>query len=340
MSLMKAIQVNSPGADFELVHKQIPKPQENEVLIKVEACGICHGDAVVKEGLFPGIKYPRVPGHEVVGIIDKLGSGVSFWEIGQRVGVGWYGGPCLKCNACRKGELGNCESFLTTGISFDGGYAEYMVAPVQALTMIPAKLNSLEAAPLLCAGRTTFTALRDSQAKGGDVVAIQGLGGLGHLGVQFARKLGFKTVVLSRGRDKEELAYKLGAHVYIDTESLNPADELKKLGGARVILATAPSGKAISEVINGLGFDGQLIVVAGQGEPIQVSPGQLLHGRRSIRGWTVRPLKDISEDALNFSVISGVLPMIEVFPLEQAVLAYEKMMTSKVHFRAVLKMGV
>jgi propanol-preferring alcohol dehydrogenase len=340
MLLMKAIQVNSPGADFELVHKQIPKPKENEVLIKVEACAICHGDAVVKEGLSPGIKYPRVPGHEVVGIIDKLGSGVSFWEIGQRVGVGWYGGPCLKCNACRRGELGNCESFLTTGILFDGGYAEYMVAPVQALTMIPAKLNSLEAAPLLCAGRTTFTALRDSQAKGGDVVAIQGLGGLGHLGVQFARKLGFITVVISRGRDKEELAYKLGAHVYIDTESLNPADELKKLGGARVILATAPSGKAISEVINGLGFDGQLIVVAGQGEPIQVSPGQLLHGRRSIRGWTARPLKDVSEDALNFSVISGVLPMIEVFPLEQAASAYEKMMTSKVHFRAVLKMGV
>ena len=339
MSLMRAVQISAPGADFELIKKAIPEPQENKIRIKVQACGICHGDAVVKEGHFPGIKYPRVPGHEVVGTIDKLGHNVSFWAIGQRVGVGWHGGPCLKCEACRKGDPGNCASFLTTGISFDGGYAEYMVAPQQAMTIIPDELDSLEAAPLLCAGRTTFTALRNSGARGGDLVAIQGIGGLGHMGIQFARKLGFKTVALSRGKDKEELAYKLGAHVYIDTEALNPTDELKKLGGARVILATAPNSKAISQLINGLGFDGQLIIVAAPGDPLQLSPMQLLGGRTSIRGWVGRPARDKSEEALNFGVISGAMPMIEVFPLEQAALAYDKMMTSKVRFRAVLKIG-
>lgn len=339
MSLMRAIQLSKPGADFELIQKEIPEPKENEVRIKVQACGVCHGEAIVKEGYFPDIEYPRVPGHEVVGTIEKLGSSVSFWEIDQRVGVGWYGGPCLTCDACRKGDLISCSSFLTTGISFDGGYSEYMVASAQALSIVPDELSSLEAAPLLCAGRTSFTALRQSGAKGGDLVAILGLGGLGHLGIQFARKLGFKTVALSRGKDKQELAYILGAHVYIDTESSNPATELQKLGGARVILATAPNSKAISDVVEGLGFDGELIVVAAQGEPMQVFSGQLLGERRSIRGWSVRPAKDVSEDVLNFSVISGVLPMIEVFPLEQAALAYEKMMTAKVHFRAVLKMG-
>jgi len=339
MSLMRAIQISKPGSDFELIQKEIPEPKENEVRIKVHACGVCHGEVIVKEGYFPDIKYPRIPGHEVVGTIDKLGPNVSFWEIGQRVGVGWYGGPCLTCEACRKGDLSNCVSFLTTGISFDGGYAEFMVAPTQALSIIPDELSSLDAAPLLCAGRTSFSALRQSGAKGGDLVAILGLGGLGHLGIQFARKLGFKTVALSRGKDKQELAYTLGAHVYIDTESSNPAKELQKLGGARVILATAPNSKAISDVVDGLGFDGELIVVAAQGEPMQVFSGQLLGERRSIRGWTVRPAKDVSEDALNFSVISGALPMIEVFPLEQAALAYEKMMSAKVHFRAVLKMG-
>ena len=338
MSLMRAMQISKPGADFELIRKEIPEPREDEVRIKVEACGVCHGEALVKEGYFPGIEYPRIPGHEVVGTIDKLGSNVSFWEIGQRVGVGWYGGPCLICDSCRVGDLSNCASFLTTGISFDGGYAEYMVAPMQALSSIPDELNSLEAAPLLCAGRTSFTALRNSGAKGGDLVAILGVGGLGHLGIQFSRKLGFKTVALSRGTDKEELAYSLGAHIYIDTESSNPAKELQKLGGARIILATAPSSKAISDVIDGLGFDGELIIVAAQGEPIHVFPGQLLGGRRSIRGWTARPAKNISEEVLNFSVISGALPMIEVFTLEQAALAYEKMMAAKVHFRAVLKM--
>ena len=328
--------MSRPGADFELVEKAVPEPKENEVRLKVQACGVCHGEAVVKEGTFPDIDYPRVPGHEVVGTIDKLGPKVSFWEIGQRVGIGWYGGPCLACEACRMGDPSRCESFLVTGISFDGGYAEYMVAPIQALSLMPDELNALEAAPLLCAGRTSFTALRMSGAKAGDLVAIQGIGGLGHLGVQFARKLGFKTVALSRGTDKQELAYTLGAHVYIDTESSDPAEELQKLGGARVILATAPDGQAISDVVNGLGFEGELIVVAYPVEPIRAFAWQLLGERRSIKGWTVRPAKRASEDVLNFSVISGVLPMIEVFPLEQAALAYEKMMTAKVYFRAVL----
>jgi alcohol dehydrogenase, propanol-preferring len=245
----------------------------------------------------------------------------------------------MKCEACKMGDLGNCRNSLTTGISFDGGYAEYMITPQQAMALIPEELNSLEAAPLLCAGRTTFTALRNSNAKGGDLVAIQGLGGLGHLAVQFARKLGFKTVALSRGNEKQDLAFKLGAHVYIDTETSNPAQELQKLGGARVILATAPNSRAIEALVNGLGFEGQLIIVAGQGGPIQVDTGALLRGKRSIKGWVGGRARDKSEEALNFSVLTGTLPMIEVFPLEQAALAYEKMMTAKVHFRAVLKIS-
>ena len=338
MPLMKAVQVAAPGAELELVQKEIPEPNETEVRIKVEACGICHGDAVVKEGRFPGITYPRVPGHEVVGKIDKLGSKVTSWKTGQRVGVGWYGGPCLKCDACKRGDLANCESFLTTGISFDGGYAEYMTAPMQGLAAIPDELVSVEAAPLLCAGRTTFTALRNSGAQAGDLVAIHGLGGLGHLGVQFARKFGFHTVAISRGKEKEALAYQLGAHIYIDAESTDAAAELKKLGGARLILATAPNSKAISALINGLCPDGQVLIVAWQNEPMLISPWQLLGGRRSVKGWTARAARNSSEDTLNFSVISGIVPMVEVFPLEQAPLAFEKMMSSKVHFRSVLKM--
>jgi len=338
MPLMKAVQVAAPGAELELVHKEIPEPRETEVRIKVEACGICHGDAVVKEGRFPGISYPRVPGHEVVGKIDRLGSKVTGWQTGQRVGVGWFGGPCLKCSACQRGDFSNCESFLTTGISFDGGYAEYMTAPMQGLAAIPDELISVEAAPLLCAGRTTFTALRNSGAQGGDLVAIHGLGGLGHLGVQFARKFGYHTVAISRGKDKETLAYQLGAHTYIDAESTDAVAELKKLGGARVILATAPNSKAIAGLINGLCPDGQLIIVAWPNEPMQISPWQLLGGRRSLKGWTARPARNSSEDTLRFSVISGIVPMVEVFPLEQASQAFEKMISSKVHFRSVLKM--
>lgn len=337
MPLMKAVQVDSPRAEFELVDKEIPDAQENQVLIRVEACGVCHGEALVKEGHYPGLQYPRVPGHEVVGRIVQVGSNAAPWEVGQRVGVGWYGGPCGRCSACKRGDPSSCQNPLTTGISFDGGYAEYMAAPTQALTFIPAELDSLEAAPLLCAGRIAFTALRNSGARAGDMVAILGLGGLGHLAVQFARKFGFKTVALSRGKEKEALAYELGAHVFIDTEAANPGDELAKVGGARVILAACPSGQAVMQVLNGLGFEGELILLATQSEPIQISPIQLARGGRTIRGWVGRRARNPAEDALDFSVLSGVRPRIEVFPLEQATLAFEKMMNAKVHFRAVLE---
>jgi len=335
MALMKAIQVSSPGNDFELVHKEVPKPRENEVLIKVEACGVCHGDAIVKEGLFPGLQYPRTPGHEVVGIIDQLGSKTKYWKVGQRVGVGWLGGHCFHCPACRSGEFGACEESLTTGITTDGGYAEFMVARLEALNSIPEDLDPVDAAPLLCAGRTTFGALQKSRAKGGDLVAIHGLGGLGHLGLQFAIKLGFETAVLSRGRGKEALARKLGAHHFIDTDTSDAAKELMDLGGAKVILCTAPSGKAISELVSGLGQDGQMIIVTFVNEAMQIFPGNLMRGGRSISGW----VGGNPQDALRFSVLTGVRPMVEVFPLEQAAFAYQRMMSAKVHFRAVLKMG-
>ena len=330
---MKAIQISSPGADFEIIQKEIPEPNDNEVLIKVEACGICHGDAIAKEGHFPGIKYPIIPGHEVVGIVDKVGLMVTNWKLGQRVGVGWHGGHCNQCSACRKGDFGACENSLTTGLHLDGGYAEYMIARHEVIVNIPDELNSVNAAPLLCAGRTTFGALKLSGAQGGDLVAIHGLGGLGHLAVQYAVKLGFKTVVLSRGKEKEELAYKLGAHVYIDTDSGEAVKQLIKLGGARVILCTAPNGKAISDLIPGLGRNGQAIIVTGAGDMMQIPPMLLLGGERSIRGSVGGNI----DDAIRFSVLTKIIPMVEVFPLEQVALAYEKMMTAKVHFRSVLK---
>lgn len=333
---MKAIQISSPGSNFELVQKKIPSPKENEVLIKVEACGVCHGDAIAKEGHFPGIKYPIIPGHEVVGIIDKIGSQVVNFKVDQRVGIGWHGGHCFQCSACRKGDFWACENSLTTGLSIDGGYAEYMVARSEVLSGIPDELTSTDAAPLLCAGRTTFGALQDSGARGGDLVAIHGLGGLGHLAVQYSVKLGFKTVVLSRGKEKEKLAYKIGAHFYIDTNTVDAAKELNKMGGARVILCTAPNSKAISELAAGLGRNGQIIIVTGVGDLMQISPLLLLGGGRSIRGW----IGGSVEEAIRFSALFGIIPMVEVFPLEQAATAYEKMMTAKVHFRSVLKMNV
>jgi D-arabinose 1-dehydrogenase-like Zn-dependent alcohol dehydrogenase len=335
MKLMKAIQVSSPGADFEIIQKEIPEPGNNEVLIKVEACGICHGDAISKEGHFPGIKYPIIPGHEVVGIVDKTGPMVTNWIAGQRVGVGWHGGHCNQCSACRKGDFGACEKSLTTGIHINGGYAEYMIARRDVIVNIPDELSAVEAAPLVCAGRTTFGALKYSGAQGGDLVAIHGLGGLGHLAVQYAVKLGFKTVVLSRGKEKEELAYKLGAHVYIDTDTGEAAKQLMKLGGARVILCTAPNGKAISDLIPGLGRNGQAIIVTGTSDMMQIPLTLLLGGERSIHGFVTGNI----EDAIRFSVLTRVIPIVEVFPLEQVALAYKKMMTAKVHFRAVLKMG-
>jgi alcohol dehydrogenase, propanol-preferring len=335
MAMMKAIQVSKPGGDFELIDKAIPEPKDNEVLLKVQACGICHGDAIAKEGHFPGLKYPRIPGHEVVGIIEKIGSRVSDWKVGQRVGVGWHGGHCLQCSACRKGDFWACEDSLTTGLHTDGGYAEYMTARFEVLVSIPDELDSVTVAPILCGGRTTFGALQASGARGGDTVAIHGLGGLGHLAVQYAVKMGFKTIVLSRGRDKEELAYKLGAHKYIDTNSEGATDELKKMGGARVLLCTAPNGKAISRLLPGLGRNGQAIVVTGTRDMMQFPTSFLLGGNRSITG----SVGGSMEEAIRFSVLFKVEPMVEVFPLAQAALAYEKMISSKVHFRSVLKMG-
>jgi propanol-preferring alcohol dehydrogenase len=337
MHTMRAVQVPAPGADFELVEKEMPVPGDGEVLIQVQACGICHGDAITKDGRYPGIVYPRIPGHEVVGIINACGAHTAPWQPGQRVGVGWYGGPCRSCEACQSGNLEACQRILTPGISFDGGYAEYLAVSARALAAIPASFDSLAAAPLLCAGRTTFSALRGSGARGGDLVAIQGLGGLGHLAVQFARKLGFHTVALSRGSEKATLAYQLGAHVFIDTEATQAADELQKLGGARVILATAPNSAAIAALIDGLGYDGQLVVVAAPAEPIQVTAGQLFQGRRSIRGWVGSRAE--AAPMIPFSAMAGITPMIEVFPLEQAALAYARMITAKVRFRSVLTMG-
>jgi 2-desacetyl-2-hydroxyethyl bacteriochlorophyllide A dehydrogenase len=335
MTLMKAIQVNHPGGEFVLVQKDVPEPQEHEVLLKVEACGICHGDAIVKYGGFPGLQYPRTPGHEVVGTIAKLGSESHYWKVGQRVGVGWRGGHCKKCRSCLKGDYWACESPLATGISTDGGYAEYMVARMDVLTPIPDELSSVEAAPLLCAGATTLGAIKSSAAKGGDLVAIQGFGGLGHLALQFAIRLGMKTAVVSRGKEKEELARKLGAKYYIDAKTSNPSEELMKLGGAKAIFCTAPNSKAIADLVEGLARNGQLIIVTFVNEPMQISPTQLMRAVRSVSGW----VGGNTADTLNFSVLTHVVPMVEVFPLEQASDAFDRMMTAKVHFRAVLKMG-
>ncbi|MCW9706620.1 alcohol dehydrogenase [Fodinibius salsisoli] len=337
MSTMKAMQVPEAGSDFTLTETEIPSPADNEVLIKVQACGICHSDAIVKDGLMPGIEYPRTPGHEVIGTIKKLGTSVDHWEKGQRVGVGWHGGHCYKCEACRKGDFINCENGKITGLHFDGGYAEYLAAPESALAAIPDSLDSAEAAPLLCAGITTFNALRNSNLEPGDIVAVQGIGGLGHLGVQYANKFGCEVVALSRGTDKKALAQKLGAHEYIDTNANDAAEELQKMGGAKVILATAPNSEAISSVVNGLGRNGELIVVAATNDPIEVTPFQLIMGRKSIAGWPSGDAKD-SEDTLNFSALTDVTPEIETYPLEEANEAYAHMINNEARFRVVLEM--
>ena len=332
--MMKAIQVSKRGGDFELVSIDIPKPKENEVLIKVKACGVCHGESVTKEGYFPGIKYPRIPGHEVIGTIAELGSRVDNWKVGQRAGVGWHAGHCFKCDACRRGDFWACENSLTTGVSTDGGYAEYMTAHAEVVVSIPDELDSFEAAPLVCAGRTSLGALQHSGVKGGDLVAIHGLGGLGHLAVQYASKLGFKTVVLSHSKEKEELAYKLGTHFYIDTNTSDPVKELRKMGGAQAIICFAPNAKVISGLLGGLKHNGKLVIVTAVNEPIAIN-ANLLFGGTCISGFAHGNI----EDTLRFSTLTKIIPMVEVFPLEQAALAYNKMMTSKVHFRAVLKMN-
>lgn len=337
MAKMKAARVPKPGADFEIVEYEIPKPAAGQVLIKVQACGVCHSDVLTKEGGLPGITYPRVPGHEVAGVIDEVGAGVSAWKKGQRVGVGWHGGQDNTCRECRRGDFRNCRNVKITGIHYDGGDAQYMVAPIEALASLPDSLNDAEAAPLLCAGITTYNALRHSGAMPGDLVAVEGIGGLGHLGVQFASKFGYKVVAIGYGPDHEVLAKKLGAAAYINSKSTKAAEELQKMGGARVILATAPSSKAMSELIDGLGPNGELMVVGAGMDPIEVKPAQLIFGNRTIQGWAAGTPAD-SEDTLRFAELSGVRPMIETFPLEEAGEAYARMMSGKAQFRVVLTM--
>jgi D-arabinose 1-dehydrogenase-like Zn-dependent alcohol dehydrogenase len=334
---MKAAQISKPGGEFEIVEREIPKAGAGHVLIKVQACGVCHSDVLTKEGLLPGIQYPRVPGHEVAGVIEELGDGVTGWRKGQRVGVGWHGGHDGTCLQCRRGDFGNCQNVKISGVSYDGGYQQYMVAPESALTAIPEGLSDVEAAPMLCAGITTYNALRHSGAVPGDLVAVLGVGGLGHLGIQFANKFGYKVVAVGRGAESAALAKKLGASVYIDNKETNPAEALQKLGGAKVILATAPSSKAMSEVIDGLGPNGKLVVVGASFDPIEVTPPQLIFGNKSIQGWASGTPTD-AEDTLNFSVLTGVRPMIETYPLEKAAEAYVRMMSGNAQFRVVLTM--
>jgi D-arabinose 1-dehydrogenase-like Zn-dependent alcohol dehydrogenase len=334
---MRVVQVTRPKAPFEIVERPIPEPGAGTVRIKVLACGICHSDSVTKDGLFPGIQYPRVPGHEVAGVIDAVGPGVAGWERGQRVGVGWNGGYCGYCDHCRRGEFFACVRGQTTGVTYDGGYGEYMIAPASAVALMPAELPASDAAPLMCAGVTTFNALRNSGARPGDVVAVLGLGGLGHLGVQYAAKMGFHTVGIARGKDKEPLARKLGASVYIDSQAQDPAAELLKLGGAKVILATATSGEAMSAVQGGVAANGTLLIV-GAAESMQVSPLSLLLGCRSVKGWYSGTSID-SQDTLAFSTRTGVRSMNEVFPLERVNEAYDRMMSGKARFRVVLTIG-
>jgi D-arabinose 1-dehydrogenase-like Zn-dependent alcohol dehydrogenase len=334
---MRVAQIARAGEMIEIVEREIPEPAAGWVRIKVQACGICHSDSLVKEGLWPGLQYPRVPGHEVVGTVDAVGAGVAQWKEGQRVGVGWHGGHCGYCDACRAGDFFGCTVALQiTGISFDGGYGEYMTAPAIAVAAVPDDLSPVDGAPLMCAGITTYNALRNSGARGGDVVAVLGLGGLGHLAVQYAAKMGYQTVGIARGADKEPLAKKLGAHHYIDSQAKDPSAELQKLGGAKVIIATVTVGDAMSAVQGGLALNGTLMVI-GAAESMQVSPLVLLMGRRSVKGWYSGTALD-SEDTLKFSVLTGVRSMNEVYPLEKAAEAYERMMSGKARFRVVLKM--
>jgi D-arabinose 1-dehydrogenase-like Zn-dependent alcohol dehydrogenase len=334
---MRVAQIAKAGGDFEIVEREIPNPGPGQVRIKVQACGVCHSEVLTKEGLWPGIQYPRVPGHEVAGILDEVGVGVSQWTKGQRVGVGWHGGHDGTCIACRRGDFRNCQNLKIAGISYDGGYQQYMVAPVEALTAIPASLSDTEAAPLLCAGITTFNALRHSGAGPGDLVVVQGVGGLGHLGIQFANKFGYKVVAVGRGPENAALAKKLGAAVYIDSKATKPAEELQKLGGAQVILATAPNSKAMSELIDGLGPNGKLMVVGASFDPIEVTPIQLISGSRTIQGWNTGIPTD-AEDTLRFAELSGVRPMVETYSLEKAGEAYARMMSGNAQFRVVLTM--
>ena len=335
--VMPVAQVPKPGADFQIVERDIPEPGVGQVRIKVQACGVCHSDVFTKEGLWPGIQYPRVPGHEVVGVIDEVGAGVSGWTKGQRVGVGWHGGHDGTCVPCRRGDFRNCQNRQIPGISYDGGYQQYMVAPLEALVAVPESLSDVEAAPLLCAGATTFDALRHSGASPGELVAVLGIGGLGHLGIQFANKCGFRVAAIGRGSENASLAKKLGASLYIDSKATNAAEELQKLGGAQVILATAPSSKAMSELIDGLAPNGKLMVIGVTFDPIEVTPAQLIPAVRNIQGWVAGTSAD-AEDTLRFAQLTGVRPMIETYPLEKAAEAYARMISGDAKFRVVLTM--
>ena len=337
MAMMRVAQVSRPNGPLEIVERPVPEPGLGTVRIKVLACGVCHSDALTKEGIWPGLQFPRVPGHEVAGVIDAVGAGVTWWQPGQRVGVGWNGGYCGHCDPCRRGTLYACVTGQATGVTYDGGYAEYLIAPASAVARMPDDLDSVEAAPLMCAGITTFNALRNSGARPGDVVAVLGLGGLGHLGVQFAARMGFHTVGIARGTDKEALARRLGAAAYIDSVAQDPASELMKLGGARVILATATSGDAISAVQGGLAVEGTLLVV-GAVPSMQVSPVSLIMGNRSVKGWYSGTSID-TQDTLAFSARTGVRPMNEVYPLERVSEAYDRMMSGKARFRVVLSIA-
>ena len=336
-STMKVAQISKPGGEFEIAERKIPAPTAGQVLIRVQACGVCHSDVLTKDGQFPGIQYPRIPGHEVAGVIHEVGPGVTAWSIGQRVGVGWHGGQDGTCISCRRGDFRNCRNLQIPGISYDGGYQEYMIAPIEALAAIPDTLNPVDAAPMLCAGITTYNSLRHSGAMPGDLVAVQGIGGLGHLGVQWANKFGYKVAAVGRGSENAALAKKLGAHVYIDSAATDAAKELQKLGGAQVILATAPSSKAMSALIDGLGPNGKLMVIGATSEPIEVTPVQLIFGCRSIQGWAAGTPAD-SEDTLRFAELSGVRPMIETYPLERAAEGYARMLSGDARFRVVLTM--
>jgi D-arabinose 1-dehydrogenase-like Zn-dependent alcohol dehydrogenase len=335
---MRAVQIGAKGSPLELVEKDVPEPGPGQVRVKVEACGICRGDNVTVAGLSPSLRYPRVPGHEIAGRIDALGAGVTGWSQGQRVGLGWFGGHCGVCEACRRGDFIACSKLEIPGIAYDGGYAEYMVAPISSLASIPDDLASVDAAPLLCAGVTTFNALRHSGARAGSLVAVQGLGGLGHLGVQFAAKLGYETVAIARGKEKEPFARQLGVKHYIDSDSEDIAARLKALGGAQLVLSTITDAKAMSRTIDGLGFGGKLLIVGVARDPLEVTPGQLVGSHKSIEGWYNGQASD-SQDTLAFSANAGVKPIIETMPLERAAEAFAKMMSGQARFRMVLTMG-
>lgn len=335
---MKAAHISKPGGNFELVNRDIPEPGPGQVRVKVEACGICHSDVMVKEGLWPGIQYPRVPGHEIAGRIDAVDGGVTQWTKGQRVGVGWHGGHCFVCDPCRRGDFAMCVKRKVTGIDFDGGYADYMIVGAEAVAAVPDELAPEEVGPFMCAGVTVYNALRNSGARGGDAVAVHGIGGLGHLGVQYARKMGFVTIALGRGTDKQELAEKLGAHHYFDTDAGDTVAKLQQLGGARIILATAPNAEAISALVEGLSPDGNLLIPAAPHEPLSIPVMPLIGGRRSVAGWYSGTARD-SQDTLEFSGLSEVHPMVEQYPLTEVAAAYEQMHSGRARFRVVLMMG-